>query len=116
MSCFFWHICECPHTGAYRLKEFYILRSFETNPYSESYSYYTVTERVYGVVTLQARSPEIGLPTGTRAIMINIRLSGYHEIFHGFPQWLHANAGIILQLVHDRFLPNPLNLSVILQF
>jgi hypothetical protein len=34
------------------------------------------------------------------------------EILRGFPQSLHANAGIICELGHDRFLPHPFQFSI----
>jgi hypothetical protein len=36
------------------------------------------------------------------------RDTGYPEVLHGSPQFLTVNTGIVPQLGHDRFLPNPL--------
>jgi hypothetical protein len=37
--------------------------------------------------------------------------TGYPDIYRAIPQTLHGNAGVLSRLCHDRFLPNPLELT-----
>jgi hypothetical protein len=39
-------------------------------------------------------------------------LTNLAEVFHGFPQSLQENCGIISLLGHDQFLPNPLRFII----